>query len=56
MSRRVKNVIVVDDTADNLGGTAQIAYVTAAVLRDRGYNVVYLPVAGLFMSALRAFA
>lgn len=40
-SRRVKNVIVVDDTADNFGGTAQVAYVTACVLADRGYNVVY---------------
>lgn len=39
--RRVKNVIVVDDTADNFGGTAQVAYVTARVLADRGYNVVY---------------
>lgn len=39
--RRVKNVVVVDDTADNFGGTAQVAYVTARVLADQGYNVVY---------------
>ena len=41
MHKRVKNVIIVDDTADNFGGTAQIAYITAVVLRDCGYNVVY---------------
>ena len=40
MDKRVKNVIIVDDTADNFGGTAQIAYITAVVLRDCGYNVV----------------
>lgn len=45
-SHRVKNVIVVDDTADNFGGTAQVAYVTARVLADRGYNVVYFAGAG----------
>lgn len=38
---RVRNVVVVDDTADNYGGTAQVAYVTAKVLVERGYNVVY---------------
>lgn len=31
MDKRVKNVIIVDDTADNFGGTAQIAYITAVV-------------------------
>lgn len=41
MTHRVRNVIIIDDTADNFGGTAQIAYVTANVLRERGYNVVY---------------
>lgn len=41
VAHRVKNVIVVDDTADNFGGTAQVAYVTTRVLADRGYNVVY---------------
>lgn len=55
MSRRVKNVIVVDDTADNLGGTAQIAYVTAAVLRDRGYNVVYFAGCGPIHERLAGF-
>lgn len=43
---RVKNVIVVDDTADNFGGTAQIAYVTAKVLSSRGCSVVYFAGAG----------
>ena len=41
VSRHVQNVVIVDDTADNFGGTAQVAYVTARVLADRGYNVVY---------------
>ena len=41
VSHHVQNVIIVDDTADNYGGTAQVAYVTARVLADRGYNVVY---------------
>lgn len=45
-SHRVKNVIVVDDTADNYGGTAQVAYVTAQVLAKRNYNVVYFAGAG----------
>lgn len=43
---RVRNVIVVDDTADNNGGTAQVAYVTTRVLTDRGYNVVYFAGSG----------
>lgn len=55
MSRRVRNVIIVDDTADNLGGTAQIAYVTAAVLRDRGYNVVYFAGSGPVHERLAGF-
>lgn len=38
---KLKNVIVIDDSADNFGGTAQIAYVTARILTDRGFNVVY---------------
>lgn len=45
-SSRVKNVIVVDDTADNYGGSAQIAYLTARLLADRGYGVVYFAGAG----------
>lgn len=39
--RHVDNVIVIDDSADNTGGTAQIAYVTARVLSDRHYGVIY---------------
>lgn len=38
---KLKNVIVIDDSADNIGGTAQVAYITAKVLTNRGYNVVY---------------
>ena len=55
MSDRVKNVIVVDDTADNFGGTAQIAYVTCRVLRDRGYNVVYFAGCGPIHKRLEGF-
>ena len=43
---RVRNVVIVDDSADNFGGTAQVAYVTARVLTDRGYNVVYFAGSG----------
>lgn len=49
---RVRNVIVVDDSADNFGGTAQVAYVTARVLADRGYNVVYFAGSGPVHSRL----
>ena len=52
MDKRVKNVIIVDDTADNFGGTAQIAYITAVVLRDSGYNVVYFAGCGPIHSRL----
>lgn len=31
MDKRVKNVIIVDDTADNFGGTAQIAYILSLI-------------------------
>lgn len=55
MDKRVKNVIIVDDTADNFGGTAQIAYITAVVLRDRGYNVVYFAGCGPIHSRLDGF-
>ena len=37
----VRNVIIVDDTSRNFGGTAKVAYGTARVLRARGINVVY---------------
>lgn len=53
ITARVKNVIVVDDTADNFGGTAQVAYVTAKVLTDLGYNVVYFAGAGPVHERLR---
>lgn len=41
MERKVTNAIIVYGAAGNIGGTAQIAYVAATVLRERGYNVVY---------------
>ena len=44
--QKVKNIVVVDDTADDFGGSAQVAYVTARVLADRGYNVVYFAGSG----------
>lgn len=37
----VRNVIIVDDTSRNFGGTAKVAYETARVLSARGINVVY---------------
>lgn len=39
--RRILNVIVVDDTSRNFGGTAKVAYETVRVLCSRGFNVVY---------------
>ncbi len=53
MEGKVKNVIIVDDTADNFGGTAQIAYVTAMVLRERGYSVVYFAGCGPIHNRLK---
>lgn len=41
MSRRVKNVFVLSDIAGVGGGASQIALLTARILRDRGYNVVF---------------
>ena len=55
MTGRVKNIIVVDDTADNYGGTAQIAYVTCRILRDCGYNVIYFAGAGPIHERLSDF-
>ena len=40
-SIRVSNVVIVDDTSRNFGGTAKVAYETARVLSARGINVVY---------------
>lgn len=37
----VRNVIVVGDTAANGGGASQIACLTARILDEAGYNVVY---------------
>lgn len=40
-SAHVRNVIIVDDTSRNFGGTAKVAYETARILSARGVNVVY---------------
>lgn len=41
MERRVRNVIVIGDTAANGGGASQIACLTARILKESGYEVTY---------------
>lgn len=53
MERKVKNAIIVDGAAGNFGGTAQIAYVAATVLRERVYNVVYFAGCGPIHNRLK---
>ncbi len=53
MSRRVKNIIVVSDTASNDGGVSQIACLTANILKGAGYGVTYFAGCGPVRSELK---
>ena len=38
----LKTVIVIDNSSYPLGGTAQVAFISALELKRRGYEVVYV--------------